>query len=145
MDLGARVNQHTANHAILAPRSLVLRHCECGGGTYVDTYERRPSGARGRSISLSSLRGHRVAATPLRDIHVAVVASGEVDVRFDDGGGGGGDGVVAMVVVVIVAALQGVASEEKPFPHAPPSPVSHDPAECSTVRRQQGEREGSSG
>lgn len=63
----------------------------------MDMYvERRPSGARGRSISLSSLRGHRVAATPLRDTRV--VAGREV-------GGGGGGGCVA--------DLQGVASEGK--------------------------------
>ncbi|KAL0133200.1 hypothetical protein PUN28_000751 [Cardiocondyla obscurior] len=65
--------------------------------TYVDTYERRPSSARGRSISLSSLRGHRVATTPLRRTHVAVVAGGEVSVEVAD----------------VASGLQGVASEEK--------------------------------
>lgn len=67
---------------------------------YVDTYKRRPSGARGgRSISLSSLRDHRAAATPLRDTSaIGGITMVEVEVAAEAAAcGSGGDSDTAMV------------------------------------------------
>lgn len=115
------INRQT-NRAALGLCSFVLRHC--ARRRYADMYERRPSDARGRSISLSSLRGHRVAATPLRDTHVVVVAAAALVGRTVVAGGGN--------------RVSGVWQAKKRLSHGPPSSYGYWEARSPLLHRDPG-------